>query len=591
MRRFLFVLLVFCALLPGCVRGEAPAASVTEFAAACAAHADRLETDFFIPCDQPVRELVLQEGMAEGNTLLSDIYGNCGIYRLSYQEKKDGIRCFNCRYYEGCRILHAYRSNTVQEALSSEEQQTLQIALDMIAAVSGDELEREKQVHDALCAHVRYYTRYSLVHKDFDCAVGALLYGHADCDGYSDAFYLLGNLAGLEVRYVDGRALPEKDGLEDLDAEEKNTCHMWNAVKVNGKWVMVDVTWDDAGDALRYLYFNNGQDRHLLTHQWDDRALTCTVEASAGNEMRPQGLAYQYAENWDALYPLLRAAAERRAERVCIACAADFDLRAQRQALSDCIYSMGIESYNWSFGGQSAELYGLQYARDFRICDTPQDALNYIDACAERGIRDFSLYFYPPLGPQLFSDGHAPLAALLAQSRLRTASYQYSDRSDHIIITDADYIARFPTLYGQDELLLYLRAQARLRGESFSFYIPPETASVDVTACARSVLYSMGAENFSFSEMSGRYTLSNIQYYDEFCLADTQQQAADYLVLCLRRGVRQCRLYLPDALYREFMANHAQAFFRFLHEYGLQAGNMYYNDQYGMIELVGIEAY
>ena len=102
----------------------------------------------------------------------------------------------------------------------------------------------------------------------FDAAVGVLLDGIADCDGYSDAFYLLGNLAGFTVRLVHGTTNNPFEG---------NPNHMWNEIAMDGEWYAVDVTWDDYEDESRpfspyCIYFNVGADRLGRTHFWDDSA-------------------------------------------------------------------------------------------------------------------------------------------------------------------------------------------------------------------------------------------------------------------------------------------------------------------------------
>lgn len=77
---------------------------------------------------------------------------------------------------------------------------------------------------------------------------GALVNGRALCEGYAKAFSYLCNKAGIENIIVTGMT---------------NVPHMWNAVKIEGNWYHIDVTWDKPGgqfgeafpDMVMYQYF------------------------------------------------------------------------------------------------------------------------------------------------------------------------------------------------------------------------------------------------------------------------------------------------------------------------------------------------
>ena len=85
-------------------------------------------------------------------------------------------------------------------------------------------------------------------------AYGALMYGRVVCAGYSSAFQLLCNRAGIECESVFGN-ITKKDG-EDNNVEE-NSLHQWNCVKIEGDWYYTDVTWNDISDKnSSHAYFN-----------------------------------------------------------------------------------------------------------------------------------------------------------------------------------------------------------------------------------------------------------------------------------------------------------------------------------------------
>ncbi|WP_062518108.1 DUF2510 domain-containing protein [Demequina gelatinilytica] len=72
-------------------------------------------------------------------------------------------------------------------------------------------------------------------------AYGILVDGTAVCNGYAQAFLAMAWAAGLEAVEVTGS---DSAGATGGD-------HAWNKVLVDGRWLLVDVTWDDSGDPPR----------------------------------------------------------------------------------------------------------------------------------------------------------------------------------------------------------------------------------------------------------------------------------------------------------------------------------------------------
>lgn len=584
MRRILCCVLFLLLSWPLCAHGENAAATLSEFAAAFLAHAERLDSSFEISCTPALLDQLFSDSLLAGYPLFHEITSNCGVLTLSYGRRSGAISVKGVQYYEGMRILHAYRSGQTA-SLGLRERQTLQAALDMVSGLSGSALDKERQLHDLLCANTTYYTNeITSMHQDHDCAIGALLNGKADCDGYADAFYLLGNLAGLQVRYQHGSTVPRSELQSDPTASKKDVTHMWNTVYIDGQWLMLDVTWDDSDGDISYLYFNNGQDRHLQTHVWDDRALDITVAASAGSGARPADLRYRAVSSWDDVYPLLRGAAESRLSRVCLSYPDNFDLSHQRQALSDAVYAMGVTDYQWGFGGHCAELHSLVYAEHFRICDAENDILEYIDQCAKEDLREFSLYFYPPLDQRLFAQGHEPLINLLAQSRLLEITYKYNEQSGRVRVTDAQYLSRVSFLKTQTDILAFLHTKAQLRSASIIFYTPLSLPLTELTK----PLYSAGVVSLSWGEKGGRYTFTNLIYYPEFRTVSSTQEVNDYLLQCRRYAITDFRLYCTPASYLQLMSDQASALFALLQQIGAADCDVSYNADYGMIAVENV---
>lgn len=165
--------------------------------------------------------------------------------------------------YPGTRIVNAVREDDYL-GLSQRERETLYAAMELADDCRrSDPLDTALAVHDALCERI-VYTDDAATEED-DNAIGALLDGRANCDGYADAFYLAGTLAGLEVRYQHGSGRRD-----EADADSGEVSHMWNLIMIDGTWRMVDVTWDDQESGTIHTWFNIGAEQARKTHVWDE---------------------------------------------------------------------------------------------------------------------------------------------------------------------------------------------------------------------------------------------------------------------------------------------------------------------------------
>ena len=191
MRKTLALLLVLLLSLGGAgsAKGE-KATSLREFAAALEDHTARLEDSFTIPCDASVLKALKQPSpIGKDNTLLAEFMsmsGGTGSYRYGWE--RGGVRLSDISYYAGWRILHLWQGRQT-ELLSAREKQTLEAALELVSGADGSDLEKERYIHDALCERITYQQEEE-DSGEKDCAIGALLNGSADCDGYADAMLL-----------------------------------------------------------------------------------------------------------------------------------------------------------------------------------------------------------------------------------------------------------------------------------------------------------------------------------------------------------------------------------------------------------------
>lgn len=153
-------------------------------------------------------------------------------------------------------------------------------ALSQIQGVRG-EAEKALLLHDWLvlncdynrpAAHAIWKGTWNEFHETTDnplmwTAYGALVNGDPVCQGYALAYKHLLSLAGIDSIYLSSSAMN----------------HGWNAVKIDGEWYHVDVTWDDPTPGTEgrctYTYFLMSDDtmkdeihRH---HGWDASLAAC----------------------------------------------------------------------------------------------------------------------------------------------------------------------------------------------------------------------------------------------------------------------------------------------------------------------------
>lgn len=95
---------------------------------------------------------------------------------------------------------------------------------------SMDDVEKAMVLHDYIAINTSYRDQASDSSRLNE--TGVFINHKANCQGYSVAYGLLLNKAGIDVQYVSSSAMG----------------HMWNLVKINNAWYNVDVTWDDPVD-------------------------------------------------------------------------------------------------------------------------------------------------------------------------------------------------------------------------------------------------------------------------------------------------------------------------------------------------------
>ena len=561
------------------------ASTMADFVRLFNAHTETMQTEFEIMItDELQKELFGNSSVSDQYSLFAELRENCGIISLDSYTIGHFLGVNNIQYYPGRIILQAYNSGKT-DALSSRERQTLNAALEIAGAASGTELERERKIHDLLCDRIVYYTD-EISHDENDCAIGALLNGKADCDGYADAFYLCGNLAGLKVKYQHGDSLlpANSDGENDGNQVEQDGSHMWNLIHILGKWIMVDVTWDDNEIGCSYVYYNQGRNQAGVTHIWDERAVTVDLLPASDNSFRNKDLEQIEVRNWKEVYNLLMASSAIRKERICLSYPASLDLRTSRERLDNNIRSVGIKDYYWDLSSECAEIYQIEYYDHFSICNTKQEIIDYINSRASAAGSDFWVYLSPDFSLQMFANDMRGLKAAFAKTRLLTPfTFSYNEEYRRIQFSNPGFYSPKATLAEYtvrtlDDVSSALAAHAKEKPDRILF----DSWGIDLQQNHEAfsvALYSSGIESFSWT-FSGSFALiTDITYYDHFKICSTSEEAVAYMKYCKNKKLSSIRIYCAsDEFYSFLHDNQSEEFFDLMEEAGCKNRSISYSD-------------
>lgn len=196
-----------------------------------------------------------------------NIYKNAQYANVVWVNDRSGKSSqvlYEVNIYPGAKVAYAYRTGDTS-ILNNEEHRLYNTAVKIVNAAKSQptDLRKELYIHEKITDSVSYYTAQTNSKTPRHCtAVGALLDGRANCQGYSDTFYMLGQMAGLNVGKMTGNA--------------NNGPHVWNTIEFgDGKVYAVDVTFDDAtfrfenqNDYNNYVYFNAPLEILQTTHTW-----------------------------------------------------------------------------------------------------------------------------------------------------------------------------------------------------------------------------------------------------------------------------------------------------------------------------------
>ncbi len=239
--------------------------------------------DYVLKCEnncQEVIPLVCTEGFFVNLEEFLRIAKNAQHAKITWldnEEENYALVLYEIKIYPGAKVAYAFSTGDIS-ILTVDEMQLYNEAVKIVEKVNCNnpsELQKELLIHDEITRRASY------IDVEFgdeilrSCnAFGALLDGQANCQGYADAFYMLGTMCGFNVGKIQGTT--------------NGVSHVWNTIELDGKYYGVDVTWDDASFKMNdgreynnYIYFNAPLEIMQVRHKWDSAyapALQSTID-------------------------------------------------------------------------------------------------------------------------------------------------------------------------------------------------------------------------------------------------------------------------------------------------------------------------
>ena len=212
------------------------------------------------------------------------------LYGISAQISGGAIHIVESPAYAG-NLAHAQKETNSPNALSFYLRPSVDIQSDnteILARANAitdgldDDYAKALAIHDWVCDHIAY--DFDVLYQRSECgdtsAIGTLKSGRSVCEGYTNLTVALLRAAGIPAKKVSGYALgATAENAFPADALN-GTCktnHAWNEAYVNGRWIIMDTTWDSdndyeygrmtsAGGCYSHLYYDISQDLFAQTH-------------------------------------------------------------------------------------------------------------------------------------------------------------------------------------------------------------------------------------------------------------------------------------------------------------------------------------
>lgn len=211
---------------------------------------------------------VLNSGMNEFTFYCSNKYHTCieDIEKINKDDRLMELNNFISVFNSFKSIKTTYSTNgkinlTINRVYSNADIEKINKELDKIEnkiiKSNKDDRTNIKAIHDYIIKNTKYSedNNNNYEFNNASTAKGVFFDGFATCNGYTDAAALLLDRLNIKNIRISGGS------------------HIWNLVYLDGKWLHLDLTWDDPvnpqkKDILEYTYFlkstKDMDDKHVF---------------------------------------------------------------------------------------------------------------------------------------------------------------------------------------------------------------------------------------------------------------------------------------------------------------------------------------
>lgn len=165
---------------------------------------------------------------------------NDGVWSVAHSPVFD----YNMEKFEAAKSLT--RALNPTRNIQSRDDDVAMLA-EKITGGGLSDYEKALKIHDFICENFGYDTALRGTTENYD-AKSALSENRAICSGFANAYAALCRAVGLPCLVVSGISVGESEEQyplwNDELIESESPNHAWNEVYVDGRWIIVDTTWD-----------------------------------------------------------------------------------------------------------------------------------------------------------------------------------------------------------------------------------------------------------------------------------------------------------------------------------------------------------